>query len=225
MIVAIDTSSALTVLGTGTPAGPGTSVSAEGARRHAEAIDVLFADYVASQRAAIEAIAVGIGPAPYSGLRVGISFAVGLGRSLNVPVLGVCSLDARAWQVLDDLSMSEDQEFLVTSDARRGEVYWAGYRIGGDGSVVRTAGPAVGTADSLPEHLRVFADVDVDPARMACEVARLLDQGLVAIDPRPVLVPHGDGAENAELPAGPLFTPTPLYLRQPDVTLSGGVGG
>lgn len=224
MILAIDTSSAVTVLGTGTADGPGINVRAAGARRHAEAIDVLFADHVAADRLDIEAVVVGIGPGPYSGLRVGIAFGVGLGRSLDVPVLGVCSLDARAWQVVDDSLVEVGQEFAVSADARRAEIYWASYRVHVNGPVERTAGPRVVDSTSAPHCDASFPDVEINAARVAARVARLRDQGVVAIDPNPTLVPHGMDAALSTLPAGPLFTPRPLYLRQPDVTITGGTG-
>ena len=79
---------------------------------------------------AIDAVVVGCGPGPFTGLRVGMATAAAYGHALNVPVFGVCSLDAIGGQTRG--------EVLVITDARRREVYWARYRDG-----VRIDGPGV----------------------------------------------------------------------------------
>ncbi|WP_293787555.1 tRNA (adenosine(37)-N6)-threonylcarbamoyltransferase complex dimerization subunit type 1 TsaB, partial [uncultured Aeromicrobium sp.] len=67
-------------------------------------------------------IAVGVGPGPFTGLRVGVVTALTLGHTLNARTHGVCSLDTLAAEVVGP------EEFLVATDARRKEVYWARYR-------------------------------------------------------------------------------------------------
>lgn len=222
MILAIDTSSAVTVMGTGSAAGPGVRARMPGGRRHAEGIDLLYADTISptiSDPATVEAIAVGIGPGPYSGLRVGIAFAIGLGRAWSVPVLGVCSLDARAWQCAraEGALLTPGTRFAVTADARRSEVYWARYSMGD--RVQRIAGPMVLT--DIPDE-RTFAEVEIDPSVLAHEVAVLLASGAGLHRVEGSLVPHGSDAHDFALGAGPLFHPTPLYLREPDITVRSG---
>lgn len=223
MIVAIDTSSSVTVMGAGDSGGSRASAAADGARRHAEVIDVMFAKTVAPVVDDVQAVAVGIGPGPYSGLRVGIAFGIGLGRAWNIPVVGVCSLDARAWQVhaAADTGVESGTEFTVTADARRREVYWARYRVAArhDSGVARTAGPFVG--GELPREM-VFDDVQIDAGALASRVARLLADGHEPQSVNEDFVPHGADAAGYTLGTGPLFTPSPLYLRQPDVTIAGG---
>jgi tRNA threonylcarbamoyl adenosine modification protein YeaZ len=70
-----------------------------------------------------------MGPGPFTGLRVGIAFAHTFGLARNIPVIGICSLDAIA---------IDQSEYTVAIDARRKEIYWAKYKDG-----VRIAGPAV----------------------------------------------------------------------------------
>ena len=84
----------------------------------------------------LDAVVVGCGPGPFTGLRVGMSTAAAYGHALGVPVHGVCSLDAIGGQ--------SDGEVLVITDARRREVYWARYRDG-----LRTEGPAVNAPDDV----------------------------------------------------------------------------
>ncbi len=90
----------------------------------------------------LDAVVVGCGPGPFTGLRAGMATAAAYGHALGIPVHGVCSLDA--------IGPFTSGETLVVTDARRREIYWARYRDG-----VRTEGPAV----SAP------ADVDPGPAR------------------------------------------------------------
>jgi tRNA threonylcarbamoyl adenosine modification protein YeaZ len=70
-----------------------------------------------------------MGPGPFTGLRVGISFAHAFGLARNIPVVGVCSLDA---------IVIDQSEYTVAIDARRKEIYWARYKDG-----VRIEGPSV----------------------------------------------------------------------------------
>jgi len=122
----------------------GTHVLAEttaiDARRHGEllaaAIEALLAGAGASRRD-ITAVASGTGPGPYTGLRAGLVTARVLGSALGVPVYGVCTLDVIA---ADAAAAAGGREFLVATDARRREVYWARY----DASGARLAGPDVG---------------------------------------------------------------------------------
>lgn len=85
----------------------------------------------------LDAVVVGCGPGPFTGLRVGMATAAAYGHALGLPVHGVCSLDA--------ISIDTVGEVLVVTDARRREVYWARYRDG-----VRIDGPAVNAPADVP---------------------------------------------------------------------------
>ena len=74
-------------------------------------------------------VVVGMGPGPFTGLRVGITFAHSFAMARKIPVIGVCSLDA--------IEIKES-EYTVAIDARRKEIYWAKYKDG-----LRISGPAV----------------------------------------------------------------------------------
>ena len=78
----------------------------------------------------LDAVVVGCGPGPFTGLRVGMATAAAFGHALGVPVFGVCSLDG--------IGGGTTGEVLVVTDARRRELYWARYQDG-----VRVGGPAV----------------------------------------------------------------------------------
>ncbi len=85
----------------------------------------------------LDAVVVGCGPGPFTGLRVGMATAQAYGHALGIPVHGVCSLDA--------IGIDTTGEALVVTDARRREVYWARYRDG-----VRIDGPAVNAPADVP---------------------------------------------------------------------------
>jgi tRNA threonylcarbamoyl adenosine modification protein YeaZ len=94
-------------------------------------------------------VVVGMGPGPFTGLRVGISFARAFAAARNIEVVGICSLDA---------IVIDQDEYTVAIDARRKEIYWARYK-----SAKRIEGPAV----SFPADVEGFIiDRYPDIARM-----------------------------------------------------------
>ncbi|WBP88432.1 tRNA (adenosine(37)-N6)-threonylcarbamoyltransferase complex dimerization subunit type 1 TsaB [Kitasatospora cathayae] len=186
----------------------GTAVLAEthqvDARRHGElllpAIDrVLRAAGVDKHQ--LTGIAVGVGPGPYTGLRVGLVTAAALGHALGLPVHGVCTLDAIAFQARAEGLAG--QPFTVATDARRKEVYWASYDA--DGS--RTEGPGVDRpAELTPAARSVGAGAVLYP-----------DAFPGAYGPEHVSAGALAGFAAAELAAGRELLPNvPLYLRRPD---------
>lgn len=160
-------------------------------RAHAEQLMPLVVATLAGagrRLADIGLIVVGIGPGPFTGLRVGVVTAQTLGLALGVPVRGVCSLDAIAAGHDTD---SGDGAFLAVSDARRREVYWARYAADGR----RLDGPSVSPASELPD-LPVIGP----GAHLAGGAASGLDGGVLAFT-------------GPRLPEAGL---SPLYLRRPD---------
>jgi tRNA threonylcarbamoyl adenosine modification protein YeaZ len=138
----------------------------------------------------VEAVVTGLGPGPFTGLRVGVVTAAAIGDARGLPVVGVCSLDA----------VGSGARTVVT-DARRKEVYWAAYAA--DGS--RTDGPGV----ARPEELTVAGPVVGD--------ARFAERLGVAVTPAEVTTAGLVRAAAPQLAdpssADPLV---PLYLRRPD---------
>lgn len=193
----------------------GTQVIAEeslvDSRRHAETLTPMISSVVAGagrSPADLTAITVGVGPGPFTGLRVGLATASTLGLALDIPVYGVCSLDALAHAAATGPDAPSD--FVVASDARRKEVYWARYRATGEG-VERVSGtPQVSHPADLPDEIRAL------PA--AGRGAQLYPD-LFAAALQPLDVPAGGLASYTvqQLAAGRELLPVqPLYLRQPD---------
>lgn len=145
----------------------------------------------------VSALAVGLGPGPFTGLRAGVVTGAVLARTLGIPAYGVCSLDAFA-----------APNVVATTDARRREVYWAAY----DDGARRVAGPAVDRPADLVARVsrRTFVGpgVEVYPDVL----------GGGASEPSP---PY-PVARLADLAAGRLLAKAagevlvPLYLRRPD---------
>ena len=205
------------------------------ARRHSELLMPMIAKVMAdagASRADLGAVAVGVGPGPYTGLRVGVVTARVLGSVLGVPVYGLCSLDIIAASAA---AAHPGREFLVATDARRKEVYWARYDQAGR----RVTGPAVGPASSIPHgadlsvagaggllYPEAFGEV-IGPAYPdAATLCQLVAASLAipgsAGSELPALLlsrlcwpPRSVAAADSEA-RPPLLPAEPLYLRRPD---------
>lgn len=97
------------------------SGSLDGATAHGPSLPQLVQE--ALKISGVDEVVVGMGPGPFTGLRVGIAFAQSFALARQIPVRGVCSLDAVAAQI-------KESDFIITVDARRKEVYWARYTDG-----------------------------------------------------------------------------------------------
>jgi tRNA threonylcarbamoyl adenosine modification protein YeaZ len=151
----------------------------------------------------VGAVVAGIGPGPYTGLRVGLVTAASFADALGIPTYGVCSLDGIGAAAVDEASL------LVVTDARRHEVYWARYCYGG-----RVSDPAVDRPVDVPtDDVGAIAGAAVDlydwrglrthgPAYPAPEVLARLAADRVA----------------AGMPGERL---RPMYLRRPDAVVPG----
>lgn len=176
--------------------------------RHAELLAPAIAQVLAevgADRADLTAIAVGVGPGPFTGLRVGVVTARVLGAALGIPVHGVCSLDVIAADV-------QLPRFLVATDARRQEVYWARYdetgrysgpHVDRPGDIDRRGSlPAVGEGARRYEGLFPQGEGPLYPA--AATLCRIAAAELTREFPPDV------ARREVLLPA------EPLYLRRPD---------
>ena len=182
------------------------------ARRHGELLMPMIAKVMAeagASRADLTAVAVGVGPGPYTGLRVGVVTARVLGAVLGIPVHGVCTLDVIA------AAAGGSQEFCVATDARRKEVYWARYDPDGR----RREGPLVGAASSIPGapglavagtggqlYPEAFGEV-IGPAYPDAGTLCTIVAGRLSEPALPLAAGPGQP---------PLLAPDPLYLRRPD---------
>ena len=211
LILALDTStSAIGVAVLAPGADPVVGVEVD-PRAHTEKLAPLVRDTVAAagvSLADVTGIAVGTGPGPFTGLRVGLVTAVTMGLALGVPVHGVCSLDALAEQALVAVADGVD-EVLVATDARRKEVYWARYARGDCGAVARTA-PAVDRPAELAEAVRALPTAGRGPLLYPDLFPNALD-GPLDVDPWWL----GQVALR-RLAAGDPMPVEPLYLRRPD---------
>jgi tRNA threonylcarbamoyl adenosine modification protein YeaZ len=171
--------------------------STEDTMRHAEVIGDMIRktlDDAGIEARQLDLVVAGMGPGPFTGLRVGIAaaraFALGIGR----PLVPAVSHDAVAF---DEWSAGVRGAVLVVTDARRREVYWSSYDLGDTGAV-RSDGPALCRPDELPYPDFERIDATQISAGALGRVVRLQRE-------------RGDQ---------PAFT-EPLYLRSPDVTMPG----
>jgi tRNA threonylcarbamoyl adenosine modification protein YeaZ len=189
-------------------------------RRHGELLATGVAEVLrdlSARPADLSAVAVGLGPGPFTGLRVGIVTAATLADALGIPAYGVCSLDA--------LAAGDDGpgRRLVVTDARRKEVYWAEYARDGE----RAAGPGVLTPAELARRLRGTAWPAPDDAGHLLGAGAALHREHFAgydVGEGPVH-PTGEAvvllAARRVLAGAPAEQLAPLYLRRPDAVEPG----
>ncbi|MFE4589469.1 tRNA (adenosine(37)-N6)-threonylcarbamoyltransferase complex dimerization subunit type 1 TsaB [Streptomyces laurentii] len=174
------------------------------ARRHGElllpAVDRVLAR-AGLKLDAVTGLVVGVGPGPYTGLRVGLVTAATFGSALGVPVHGLCTLDGLAY------AAGLDEPFAVATDARRKEVYWARY----DDSRTRVTEAAVDRPADIADQLaglpvvgagallypEAFPEARGPEHQSAAALAALAAEKLAA---------GGEG----------FLDPRPMYLRRPD---------
>lgn len=181
----------------------------EQAMRHGEQLAPLIEAALhaaGATRTDLTAVAVGVGPGPYTGLRVGLVTATTLGLVLELPVYGVCSLDALAVQAVDEGRV--DVPFLVATDARRKEVFLAGY----DADGVRLSGPVVDRPAALVD---LAAGVPVVGEGAVLYPEAFTDARL-PLRPSAAHLGRAVAGERVEL-----LDPEPWYLRRPDAEVPG----
>ncbi len=193
MLLAIDTSA-----GTSVAVIDGDRVLSQasdpGTRGHAESIGTLIQMALAEARATpadITGVVSGMGPGPFTGLRVGIAAARAFAAGRGIPVHPVASHDAVAF--------GRSAPTLVVTDARRREIAWSTY----DATGAQTSGPHLAHPEDLATDVEGYDDYErVDAAEISAASLGLVAEAKLA----------------AGRPTGP---PQPLYLRAPDVTMPG----
>lgn len=200
MLLAIDTSAGTSVAVVDRDLGILAELTEFDTRRHAEVIGSMIAEALRESGIAVtdlSGVAVGMGPGPFTGLRVGIAAARAFAFGANKPVVPVVSHDAIAFGATEPI--------LVVTDARRREVYWSAYS-GSDeqGLPVRTAGPGLVRPDDLADAVTGYDGyrrVDADSVSGA-------SIGLLA--------------ESLYLHKRAFAGNDALYLRSPDIYVSAG---
>lgn len=216
LVLAVDTSSDVVSAAVADVADAGGRAvarrNARASNRHGELLAGLIEELLAASCVApssLAAVAAGLGPGPFTGLRVGVMTATSFADALGVPVYGVCSLDAIA------SSRTRPGPFLVCTDARRRQVYWARY----DGRGARVEGPDIATAADVAQRfavdvpLAVGAGVVLYPQDFAA-FSTTVDDVVSAVDVARLV------AERVRQRA-PSDVMEPLYLRRPDASPPG----
>jgi tRNA threonylcarbamoyl adenosine modification protein YeaZ len=178
------------------------------ARRHGELLMPSITSVLGQAGAAmpdLTAVVTGTGPGPYTGLRVGVVTARALGAALGVPVHGVCTLDAIARAAV---TAAAGREFLVATDARRKEVYWARYT--GDGQ--RIGGPAAGPPAGLDPAVPAAGE---GPWLYPADFGEPIEPRYPAASWLAILAAERTRAGQSPEPA------EPRYLRRPDARVPG----
>jgi tRNA threonylcarbamoyl adenosine modification protein YeaZ len=168
----------------------------------------------------LSAIAVGLGPGPFTGLRVGIVTAKAMSDALGIPAYGVCSLDVIARRhdfVAYDHDNDIEHDFVVMTDARRKQVYWAEYDAHG---LSRLSGPELSPPAVVADAIRGRITHVVGAGAL---LYRDEFSDLTVVD----RAPYAEAGELAQMSYGkalrnePSDDLVPLYLRRPDATPPG----
>jgi tRNA threonylcarbamoyladenosine biosynthesis protein TsaB len=230
-VLAIDTATALTTVAIAVdPGGVVAEASHLDPRRHAEVLPHLVRDVLTRSGLApadLDLVAVGVGPGPFTGLRVGISFAQAIAHGLGIRAVGAMSLDVIA-QGHRSMGLGP---FTVVTRSRRVEAAWATYTVDAADRLRRTAGPLIQPDPGFPRDGRVIGDVeDVDAVARpsaGCLADLVIDRLRSGEAPPPDREWPQDAADGSgtptarilEVQAGQgrwLLPPRPLYLRRPD---------
>lgn len=205
MLLALDTSAGTSVAVVDLHRGIIAERSSDDTRLHAEVIGTLIRDCLADARVAVadlSAVAAGMGPGPFTGLRVGIAAAQAFAIGIRKPLVRVVSHDAIA---AESYGRGDRGPLLVVTDARRREVYWSTYGgLDHDGLPSRVDEPGLVKPDAL-------ADVVPGITRYRRLDALTVSAGAL-----------GMVAERMHSARRTFAGIHPLYLRSPDVTLSNG---
>jgi len=200
MLLAIDTSAGSSVAVVDRELGILAEASSDDTRRHAEIVGELIEACLLESGVAVSALSgvvAGMGPGPFTGLRVGIAaaraFAFGAGK-IVVPVVSH-----------DAIAFGEPGEFIVATDARRSEVYWSVY-----GAMDAVNLPTRTTGPSLSKATELDSIVASHPGH------RLIEARTVSAASLGLL------AESLYINGRPFAADEALYLRSPDVTISAG---
>lgn len=172
-------------------------------RGHAEVIGTMIRSALAEAGATpadIERVAVGMGPGPFTGLRVGIAAARAFARGRGIPCLPVVSHDAAALALLLADPFAAPERFAVVTDARRREFAYSVYDgIDDDGLPLRATGPVLAARDDL--------DAELHELTAARRDVQTIPAGMIAL-----------AAARAEVAGRRIASDDVLYLRAPDVT-------
>lgn len=158
LILAVDTATSTTALALVDEVSVCATFVQDSEQRHAEVLGPALAEILAGCRDEITHIVCGVGPGPFTGLRVGVASARALSHALGVPVIGVCTLDvlARSHVAHQSARGRADDTFEIVVPARRREVYAATY----DGTGCRLGDPVIRPGEAL-------AGASLDPAVLA----------------------------------------------------------
>lgn len=205
MLLALDTSTPLVSVALADAGAVLDVAISERPMQHGELLAPMVAaalDRLGAVRKDVTSVAVGVGPGPYTGLRVGLVTARVFGLALGVPVCGVGSLDVLAAAAVD---AGITEPFLATLDARRKELFWAEY----DAEGRRVRGPFVDRPADIPGgRLVVGAGPEMFPG--------VFGRTAGPLGPDAATMARVVAAQRVEL-----LDPEPIYLRRPDVTAPG----
>lgn len=168
---------------------------------------------------AVDGIVVGVGPGGFTGLRIGLATALGLGQALGVPVTGASSLEALALGIAE--AAPEATAVAPVLDARRRELFAAAYRVLPDGDLNELISPAALAPEALAAALAELGEtVWVGGEGLAAGGEALRGEGLRALPPGSAGHRLRAAALVRRVRAGAVLPARPVYARLPDAEVN-----
>lgn len=224
IVLGIDTSTTASSVALGTEGGMLAAATVGGRARQASVAAVLehLLRWSGVELAQVGGVAVGIGPGLFTGLRVGVETAKTLAQVLRVPIVGITSLDALAYNV-----RFTSRRIATVIDARRGEVFFAIYEPA-PGGVVRESGYQVAPPDRLVAELEALGREVLVVGDGALRYRRALEElrGRVEFASPAFAHPRASALIELAVPRflreehDRLFDVVPLYLRRTDAEIA-----
>lgn len=222
-LLAFDTATDVVTVAVGRDGVPVATVAVDSARTHAEQLVPAVHRCTTEAGVALDrldAIAVGVGPGRFTGLRVGVTTAKVMADALGIPVIGLTTLEVLAapW-------VAPDREVVSVIDARRREVYWARYRTGPAGPVPaapEAVAPPAEVAAAVAERgpsAWVVGDGALRHRDLFAATGAHLADAAAAVPGAAALVALGT-ARLAVAPAGSARALVPVYLRESDAAIN-----
>ncbi|WP_019136379.1 tRNA (adenosine(37)-N6)-threonylcarbamoyltransferase complex dimerization subunit type 1 TsaB [Cellulomonas massiliensis] len=223
-VLALDTSAGVAVAVTDDAGAPLATRHVDQQRHHAELLAPLVQEALADagvDRRDLTRVVAGTGPAPFTGLRVGLVTARTLALAIGVPALGVPGLDAVAARASRVLPVGDGAslDLLVATDARRREVYWSVYRLVGPGELEVVVPPQVGPAGAVAQDARAAGALAVGRGVLLHPELATPQVGPAPVPPVVPVEPSGPAAAVVPLGAVPGAGPGATVL--PDLAAAG----
>ena len=177
----------------------------------------------------VDAIAVGVGPGTFTGLRIGVASARALARARGIGLIGVSTLQSLACNARADAGVQRDGSVLAVLDARRGEVFAAGWPLGLQKGSPTVLSPRACSPEALGEAVQAMRPGALAIGEGAVEFREVLERAGALIPDAHSAIHRVSAINHCRLALSMRGSPPdqvqPEYLRLPDAEINRRAGG